>query len=53
MTKRIAFSYYRMLTEGSAIVFAAWAYDWKAAMLVFLILWAFNVSQTWHKLDRA
>ena len=53
MTKRIAFFYYyRMVTEVCAIAFAWWAYEWKAAMLTFLVLWAFNVSQTWHKLDR-
>lgn len=51
MRKKSIFGLYRMVTEGGAIAFAWWAYDWKAATLTFLILWAFNVSQGWHKLD--
>lgn len=52
MSKKLAFGYYRMVTEGGAIAFAAWAYDWKAAVLVFLVMWAMNVSRAWHRMDR-
>lgn len=50
MTERKAFGFYRTFVEGSAITFALWAYDWKAAVLVMFILWAQNVARHWGKL---
>ena len=51
MTEKKAFGFYRMIVEGGCLAFAWWAFDWKTAVLVLLILWAQNVARHWEKLQ--
>lgn len=51
MTEKKAFGLYRMIVEGAALGFAWWAFDWKVASLVCLLLWAQNVARHWETLQ--
>lgn len=51
MTEKKVFGFYRMIVEGGCWLFAWWAFDWKVAALVVLLLWAQNVARHWEKLQ--
>jgi hypothetical protein len=38
--------------EGAAIMFAWFAFDWKVAMLVLLMLWCLKVSHKFSQVDK-